>query len=122
MREARSFLVVAEDADRLMLISAALHRKFPNAVVQTCRDGEAAFVAVQAQKLDAIVALRSTDFDELPLVENLRSRIAVPIVLVSGAEHERFATDAGATTFLHRDRWLMIGNVVAEVIGARPPS
>lgn len=119
MREARSFLVIAEDADRLMLISAALHRKFSNAVVQTCRDGEAAFEGVQARKLDAIVALRSTDFDELPLVENLRSRTAVPIILVSGSEHEKLAASVGASAFLHRDRWLMIGNVVAEVIGAR---
>ena len=42
MRQARCFLVVAEDSERLMLISTTLHRKFPNAVVRTCRDSEPA--------------------------------------------------------------------------------
>ncbi|MGH7946093.1 MAG: hypothetical protein ACREH8_03135 [Opitutaceae bacterium] len=122
MRQARTFLVIAEDAERLMLISGALHRKFPISVVQTCRDGETALQAVRTQRLDAIIASRSTDLDELPLVESIRRETSVPIVLVSGAHHEKPAIAAGASAFLDRDRWLLIGNSVAEMIGARIPS
>jgi DNA-binding response OmpR family regulator len=119
MRQARCILVIAEDPDRLMLISAALHRKFPNAVVQTCRDGDAALQAVERQKLDAIVALRSTDLDELPLVESLRRMSAVPILLLGTAEHRKLAVSAGASRFLEREGWLLVGKVVAEMIRAR---
>lgn len=56
MRTIRTFLVVADDPERLMLVSTTLQRKFPNAVVQTC----------------------------------------------------------------HRDQWLLIGTVVARLVGANP--
>lgn len=120
MRHARTFLVVAEDPERLLLLSTTLHRKFPNAIVQTCRDSEAALDVARTQKLDAVIANRSTDLDELPLVENLRATTTAPIVLVSGADYEPLARTAGASAFLLHDRWLLIGNIVSELIGARP--
>jgi CheY-like chemotaxis protein len=55
MRKVRTFLVVADDPERLMLVSTTLHRKFPNSVVQTCRDSEIAIEIARAQNLDAIV-------------------------------------------------------------------
>lgn len=73
MRQAPSFLVIVEDPDRLFLISTTLHRKFPNSVVQTCRDSHAALEVAREKRLDAIVANRSTDRDELPLLESLRA-------------------------------------------------
>lgn len=103
-----------------MLVSTTLHRKFPNAVVQTCRDAETAIEVAKSQRLDAIVAQRGADADELPLVEGLRAVTTVPIVLMSGAHHESTAIAAGASHFLHRDEWLLIGTVVAKLIGASP--
>src|SRR5687767_6928143 len=99
MRTIRTFLVVVDDPERLMLVSTTLHRKFPNAIVQTCRDSEAAVAVARAQRLDAIVVQRGADSDELPLVEELRTVTTVPIVLMSGAHHERLAIEAGASHF-----------------------
>lgn len=118
MNKARSFLVVADDPERLMLVSTTLHRKFPNAIVQTCRDSGAALIVARDHTLDAIVAQRSSDLDELPLVESLRAVTTVPIVLMSGDHHEQVATEAGASCFLRHDQWLLIGTVIAKLIGA----
>ena len=118
MRRPRSFLVVAEDSERLLLISNTLQRKFPNSVVQTCRDAEAALLVVQSQTLDAVVAHRSVDMDEIPLVEHLRTHTKVPIVMMGSEHHARRATEAGASIFLHQDEWLLIGTAVAELVGA----
>jgi DNA-binding response OmpR family regulator len=122
MRQARVFLVVSDDPERLRLVSTNLQRKFPNAVVQTCRDSEAATQATRTQKLDAIVACGGTDMDALPLVEALRRETVAPIVLLSGGHHEKLASVAGASCFLDRDRWLIVGTVVADLLGARPES
>lgn len=118
MQLPRTFLVVAEDTERLFLISNTLHRKFPNAVVQTCRDSEAAIAAASAQRLDAIVAQRSTDLDEIPLVRRLRGATRVPIVLMAAWDHAERAKEAGATRFVNQDEWLTIGTAVAVAIAA----
>ena len=71
------------------------------------------------QPLDAIIAHRSSDMDELPLVECLRATTA-PVLLMSGAHHEEAAIGAGASSFLRYDQWLLVGTVVAKLIGADP--
>jgi DNA-binding response OmpR family regulator len=119
MRQPRTFLVIAEDSDRLFLISTTLHRKFPNSVVLTCRDSEAALEVARSQRVDAIVANRGTDLDELPLLEALRAATSTPIVLISHAHHGRQALAAGAARFLDQDQWLLVGTTVSEIIGAR---
>lgn len=118
MKSGRSFLVIADDPERLLLVSTNLHRNFPNAVVQTCRDSEAAIAVARNQTLDAIVALRSSDQDELPLVESLRASTIAPILLISGAHHEAKAKAAGASGFLRHDQWLLAGTTLAQLIGA----
>jgi hypothetical protein len=118
MKKVRAFLVVADDPERMMLVSATLHRKFPNSVVQTCRDSEVAIDVARDQRLDAVVAQRSVDSDELLLVEGLRAVTSAPIVLMSGGHHKDATLAAGASRFLHHDRWLLIGTEVAKLIGA----
>ena len=120
MKKARSFLVVTDDPERLMLVSTTLHRKFPNAIIQTCRDSVAAIVVACNRDLDAIVAQRSSDLDELPLLECLRAVTTLPIVLMSAAHHGQAATQAGASFSLRHDQWLLIGSAVASLIGAEP--
>jgi DNA-binding response OmpR family regulator len=120
MRHARCFLVVADDPERLMLISTTLHRKFPNSVVKTCRETKAALSAAKAHKLDAIIAHRSADTDEIPLWEQLRATSDAPIVAISNHRHAEAAQLAGASRFLHVEQWLLIGTVVADLLGARP--
>jgi len=119
MRQPRTFLVIAEEPERLSLIATTLHRKFPNSVVQTCRDADPALAVVRAHKLDAIVMHRSSDMDEIPLLEHIRSATNVPIVAVTGYGLETAALAAGAAQYLHVEQWLLIGTVVAELIGAR---
>jgi CheY-like chemotaxis protein len=118
MKKSRAFLVVADDPERLMLISTTLHRKFSNAVVETCRDSEAALEVAKNQQFDAIVTHRSLDMDELPLLEHLRAVTAVPIVVMSGSHSEDGAMASGASHFLRDDQWLLIGSVVAKILGA----
>lgn len=119
MRQPRTFLVIAEEADRLFLISTTLHRKFPNSIVLTCRDSEAALEVARNQRLDVIAANRSTDLDELPLLEALRAVTSTPIVLISHVHHGRQALAAGAARFLNQDQWLLVGTMVSELLGAR---
>jgi DNA-binding NarL/FixJ family response regulator len=118
MRQSRTFLVVAEDAERLFLISTTLHRKFPCSVVQTCRDSEAALEVARTQQLDAIVATRSTDLDEIPLLESLRAVTSTPIVLMSDPHQAQQAMAAGAAGYLNTEQWLLVGTTVGELIGA----
>jgi DNA-binding response OmpR family regulator len=120
MRHARTFLVVAEDTERLFLISSTLHRKFPNSVVQTCRDSEAALEVARTQQLDAIVTNRSADLDSIPLLESLRAVTSTPILLMSDANHAQQAVAAGAAGFLNNEQWLLIGTTVGKLIGATP--
>ena len=119
MQQTRSFLVIAEDPDRLLLVSNTLHRRFPNSAVQTCRDSEPALRVAQSQKFDAIVTHRATDLDEIPLIEHLRQVTAVPIIALAGHHGDRLALAAGASRNLHPDQWLLVATVVAEAIGAR---
>lgn len=117
MCKARCFLVIAEDPERLTLLSATLFRRFPNSVVHSCCDAEAALLAATAQNLEAIIAHRSTDMDEIPLLEYLRAATSAPIIALSGYPYEEAAKLAGASRFLHLEQSLLISNVVAEVIG-----
>lgn len=120
MKQARTFLVVAEDPERLLLLSTTLHRKFPNSVVQTCRDSDAAIEVARNHRLDAIVSHRSTDLEEVPLVEQLRTATSAPIVMMAQPHLEKLAAAAGASRFLDQEQWLLLGLTVGELIGARP--
>lgn len=120
MRKARTFLVIADDPEQLMLITTTLYRKFPNAVVLTCRDSAAALEVTRTQRLDAIVAQRSSDMKELPLVEVLRAKTSAPILLMSGERHEEAAVAAGVSQVLSHDQWLLVGTSIARLIGANP--
>lgn len=120
MRQPRTFLVIAEDPQRLLLISTTLHRKFPNSVVQTCRDSEAAIGVASTTHLDAIITTQSSDLDPVPLVEQLRAASTAPIVAMAAPLDEPRALAAGASRFLHHEQWLLIGTTVGELLGARP--
>lgn len=117
MRKLRTFLAITEDAERLSLISTTLHRKFPNSAVLTCRDSKPALAIARAQSLDAVVANASSDLDELLLVDQLRAATTVPILLMSSRHTEEAALAAGATCFLSAQRWLLVGTVVAAMLG-----
>lgn len=117
MRRPRRFLVVADDTELLFLLSGVLHRKFPNANVQTCRDLDAALEAA-VRPLDAVVASRSAGTEPAELIAALSAAGAAPLVAVSNELTVVQALAAGATRLIRPDEWLLVGTITAEVIGA----
>lgn len=106
-----------------MLLAKTLMRKFPQAVVFECQHGDAAVRLVAAEKISAVVAHRTFDYDGETLVSLLRRvNPKVPIVMVSGYDRSDRAVAAGADAFLNYDAWLKIGSVVAEVIARHKQS
>lgn len=114
------FLVVDDNADSRFLLVKTLLRKFPKALLQECRSGEAAIALAGTEKLSAIVAHRGLELDGVSLARQLRAANAdVPIVMVSGVDRTDAALDAGADAFLHYDEWLRIGTVVFDLIAEK---
>jgi DNA-binding NarL/FixJ family response regulator len=118
MKKARSFLVVCGETERLFFLSGVLHRVFPNSLVQTCRDPEAAAEAAKTQRFDAIISARASDGDVISLIRNLCAATEAPVIAVADPAERNEALAAGARGFIGREEWLMVGKVVAEHIGA----
>lgn len=115
----RKFLIVDDNSDSRFLLVKTLLRKFPQAVLQECQDGDAAIAIARMEKLDAIIAHRAAEVDGLTLIRMLRqTNPKVPIVMVSGLDRSQEAMAAGATCFLSYDAWLRIGTVVAELLSS----
>jgi CheY-like chemotaxis protein len=113
----RKFLIVDDNSDSRFLLVKTLLRKFPQAVVQECQDGDAALAITKSEQLDAIVAHRAAEVDGLTLIRMLRqANPKIPIVMVSGLDRSKEAITAGATCFLSYDAWLRIGTVVGELL------
>lgn len=117
MKSPGRFLVVDENADSRFLLVKTLLRKFPSALLQECHDADTAIATAQSDKLTAIVAHRTYDYDGVTLITMLRrANPTVPIVMVSGIDRTPQALAAGANAFLNYDEWLRIGSVVSEVL------
>lgn len=111
------FLVIDENTDSRFLLVKTLLRKFPSALLQECHDADTAIATARSDKLTAIVAHRTYDYDGVTLVALLRrANPTVPIVMVSGIDRTPQALAAGANAFLSYDEWLRIGSVVGEVL------
>src|SRR5437588_494848 len=94
----RRFLIVDDNADSRFLLSKTLLRKFPQAVLQECQDGEAAIAIAKSGEIDALVVHRATGIDGVSLVRDLRKVNAnAPIMMVSGFDRTKEALAAGAT-------------------------
>lgn len=114
------FLVVDDNSDSRQLLVKTLGRKYPEAVMHECRQGDAAIAIAKRSDLTAIISHRTYDYDGETLVALFRRvNATVPIVMVSGYDRADRAKAAGADAFLNYDRWLMIGTVVNELIAAK---
>lgn len=123
-----SFLVIDDNADGRFLLSKSLLRKFPRCLVLECIDAEMAVATLKSQPVSAVLAHRAADVDGLTLVKLLREASPqVPILFLSGIDRAESGKAAGATEFLNFDAWLMVGPVVARLLGreteegSRPP-
>ena len=117
MLRPRKFLLVDENADGRSLLARTLHRKFPQSLTLECIDADTAVSTAKSENLDAIIIHRA----DLPGVEIIRLIRAlnptVPILAVSGFDRAKESAAAGANRFLNYDQWLLVGTVVAEMLG-----
>lgn len=117
MHRPRKFLLVDENADGRSLLARTLHRKFPQSLTLECIDADTAVTTARNEKLDAIVIHRA-DLPGVDIIRLIRSISPdVPILAVSGFDRSKESTAAGATRFLNYDEWLLVGTVVAEMLG-----
>jgi DNA-binding NarL/FixJ family response regulator len=112
-----SFLVIDDNPDSRFLLVKTLVRKFPEACVLECQDGDGAVELARREDLAAIITHRATEIGGIDLLRQLRTvNSAVPIVMVSSIDRRAAAHQAGANAFLLYDEWLRIGTVVAALI------
>ena len=114
------FLIVDDNADSRTYLAKALLRKYGNAVVQECQSGDTATAILKSERVSAVIAHRTFDYDGETLVRLIR-RVAptVAIVMVSGYDRQIGARAAGADAFMNFDAWLTVGAVVADAMAAR---
>ena len=116
----QKFLVIDDHGDSRTFLTKTLLRKYPNSVVQECQNGDTAIALLRDERVSAVIAHRTFDYDGETLVRLLRKvGPNVPIVMVSGHDKRTVAFAAGADAFMHYDAWLTVGTVVAEAIAAR---
>jgi len=116
----RKFLVIDDNADSRTLLTRTLLRKFPDSVAVECENGDTAVAMLRTERLCAVIAHRTFDYDGETLIGMLRKADPeVPIVMVSGYDRRRVSNTAGADAFMDYGAWLTIGNVVADVLAAR---
>lgn len=116
----RKFLIIDDNADSRTFLAKALLRKYPEAVVQECQNGDTAVGIVRDERLSAVIAHRTFEYDGDTLVRLLRhASPTVAIVMVSGYDRSGIARAAGADIFMNYDAWLTIGTVVAEAMAVR---
>lgn len=116
----RKFLLVDADTLGRFLILKTLLRHYPEAAVQECQDLETSLELVRSLPADGhrtvVIAHRTVQADGKNLVTALRAaHPSVPIVWTAEPASENQAETVGATRFLDRNAWLMIGKVVEDL-------
>jgi DNA-binding NtrC family response regulator len=114
------FLVIDDNADSRTLLTKTLLRKYPESLIHECQTGDTAIAAARTDRLNAVIAHRTFEYDGETLIRLLRrANPTVPLIMVSGYDRREAAKAAGADAFMNYDAWLTIGNVVAEAMAAR---
>ena len=116
----RKFLLVNDRSQDRFNLSATLLRCYPEAVVQECTDLNTAINLVRGlpeQHGTVVIAHRTPGSVGRDLIAALRgAHGSVPIVW-NGEPHEAaLAQAAGATRFLDRHAWLLIGKTVEDLL------
>jgi DNA-binding NtrC family response regulator len=117
MAAAHRFVIVDSDIQTRVLLSRTLLRKHPDAQFEHCEDFEAAAEILKAitpdQSKAVVVAHATPQIQGRELITALRAlHPSIPIVWVGDSAHSHSADAAGATRFLDRNAWLLIGEAV----------
>jgi DNA-binding NarL/FixJ family response regulator len=117
----RRFLIIDSDAGARFFVSRTLLRYFPQAVVQECQDLDTAVELVRSLPLGqhgtVVIAHQTVQADGRQLIKALRTAHAsVPVVWTDEPDQSKWAESVGATRFLDRKAWLLIGNTVEDLV------
>jgi len=121
MAPIRSFLIVNDDSHARSCISATLLRHYPEAVAQECLDLNTAVEVLRSLSPDqgrtVVIAHQTPQASGTQLIVALRAaHSSVPIIWTGEPNESALAKSAGATEFLDKHAWLLIGTVVRRVI------
>lgn len=116
-----SFSILDDNPDGRYMLSRTILRRFPRSVVNESQDLDAALEAMKNCPPSAVLVHRTLEADQIQAIQRIRAEQPnIPIVALSGDEkRESDALKAGATKFLHYDRWLIIGTVLADLMPPR---
>lgn len=117
----RKLLIVDNDARLRFYISKTLLRHFPDAVVQECQDLNTAIALVRSlpttDPLTVVIAHQTSEVDGRRLVAALRAaHSSLPIVWIGDRWDAADAQSVGATRFLEKNAWLVIGQEVEDLL------
>ncbi len=117
MAKIRKFLIVANDAAASSLVSSALLRQFPAALVMNCQDGDTAAEIAASMDVSAIVSLRTESADVLTLAGQLhRANRRVPIIVSSAVDFAAESARVGAAGFVPMEHISRIAEAVERAL------
>jgi CheY-like chemotaxis protein len=113
----RRFLLVELNTQGFALMERTLSRRFPGAELHNFVDGREAAQRLSEGQFDAVIVHRAIAMEGVEVVRELRAiNGQIPIVMMSSVNRAAAATEAGATTFLPYDAWLLLGTVLDELL------
>ena len=114
----KTFLILDDNPDGRFMVSKTLLRKFPQAMIHECADCDVAAEFVKSSQPSLAIVHRSLDADHVEAIQKLRAINPDLIILALSGDPRKEAEvlNAGATKFLHYDKWLLIGHVVADLL------
>lgn len=117
MPDFHRFLLVDNVAENRFLISKALLRAFPDAVVSECQDTSTAIALISGEKYNVIIVHRARDLDGTTFIDLVRRYMPrVPIVLISEEPTPPGSSQGAASRVVSWDAWQSIGTVCDELI------
>ena len=121
MASPRRFLVIDDDSRGLFYVSKTLLRHYPDALVQECQDLKTATGLVRdlpaTEHQTVVIAHGTLQSRGSELVAALRAEhSSVPIVWMGDSAESRLSQAAGATRFLDKEAWLLIGTTVDALL------
>jgi hypothetical protein len=121
MSDVRHFLIIDTDPENRFFLTRTLLRHFPQAVVEQCQDLHTVLELLrtlpEGRNQTVVVAHQTMQREGHDLISALRAANAsVPIVWMDDASESKRAEAAGATRFLDRKAWLLIGETVKDLV------
>lgn len=111
------FLLVDNVAENRFLISKALLKAFPDAVVSECQDTATAIALISSESCNVIIVHRARDLDGTTFIDLVRRYMPrAPIVLISEEATPPGSSQGAANRVVSWDAWQSIGSVCAELI------